>query len=806
MRGQFSCLVLMLGMGVAFANGFSGDYPIQPVPFTQVHFDGGFWGPRLETNRTVTLPYDFEKCEETARIDNFAKAAGLMEGSHEGAYFNDSDVYKIVEGAAYCLALTPDPELDAYVDKLIALFAGAQEDDGYLYTARTIDPENPAGGSGSVRWENIKNAHELYCVGHMYEAAVAHYQATGKRNFLDVAIKNADLIASVFGPGGLHNPPGHEEIEIGLVKLYRVTGDRKYLDLAKFFLDQRGRPEGHELYGEAYQDHMPVTEQREAAGHAVRAGYLYAGMADVAALTGEQAYIDAIDTLWENVVGRRMYLTGGIGSTRTHEAFGGDYDLPNRTAYNETCAAIANALWNQRLFLLHGDAKYVDVLERIIYNGFLAGIALEGNTFFYPNPLEADGKTPFNHGSILRQPWFGCSCCPSNVVRFLPSLLGYVYAQREDKLYVNLYANGSGEVTLGKTKVALTQRTQYPWDGNIALMVTPETDTEFTLMVRIPGWAQGHPVPSDLYTYLEEDTPPYTLAVNGKPMEIPLEKGYAPIQRLWQAGDVVELHLPMPIRRVLSLEKVAEDRGKVALERGPIVYCAEGVDNEDEIFNRVLSDEIALTATHQPDLLGGVTVITGETPTLRFAEDKRGISETKPFTAIPYYAWAHRGENAMTVWHARTAEMATPAPVPTLASKSAITASHCFESDTVTALNDQVLPAASHDQDIPRMTWWDHKGSREWVQYDFPEPTEISAAEVYWFDDTPAGGCRVPASWMIRCKDGERWKTVASSSETGLAPDTMNRIEFAPVRTGAIKLVVRLQDGMSGGILEWTVE
>jgi DUF1680 family protein len=391
------------------------DYPVTPVAFTRVGFADAFWSQRLETNRKVTIPYDFQKCEDTGRVDNFVKATGLMEGSHEGIFFNDSDVFKVIEGASYSLSLHADPDLDAYLDDLIAKIAAAQESDGYLYTARTIDPGAvTAEREGLTRWSNLRVNHELYNVGHMYEAAVAHYQATGKRNFLDIALKNAELIDSVFGPDKKRDVPGHQEVEIGLVKLYRITGEKRYLELAKFFLDERGHARGRELYGNfdnpgVMQDHLPVVEQDEAVGHAVRAVYMYSGMADAAALTGDQAYLEALNALWDNVVAKKLYLTGGIGARHHGEAFGDDYELPNDTAYTETCAAIGNIYWNHRMFLLHGDAKYLDVLERSLYNGFLSGIALSGDRFFYVNPLSFDGETDFNRDdSRERLPWFGC--------------------------------------------------------------------------------------------------------------------------------------------------------------------------------------------------------------------------------------------------------------------------------------------------------------------------------------------------------------------------------------------------------------
>jgi hypothetical protein len=624
------------------------DYPVQPIPFTHVRIDDGFWQPRLRTNRRVTIPYDFQTCEETGRIDNFAKAAGWLDGEFEGIRFNDSDVFKVIEGAAYALSRHPDPALDAYLDDLIAKIAAAQEDDGYLFTTRTIDPDNPARDAGEMRWSSLRGSHELYNLGHLYEAAVAHYRATGKRALLDVALRSADLVADLFGPDKLRDVPGHEEIEIGLVKLYRVTGEGRYLDLARFFVEERGRAHGHrrELYGPYAQDHAPVVEQDAAVGHAVRAGYLYAGVADVAALTGDADLLDAIDRIWEDVVARKLYITGGIGARHEGEAFGAPYELPNATAYNETCAAIANVLWNHRLFLLHGDAQYLDVLERTLYNGFLAGVGFSGRAFFYPNPLAADGETAFNKGAATRQPWFGCSCCPTNVVRLLPSLPGYVYARQAGRVYVNLYIAGEATLAVNDTEVRLTQATRYPWDGDVAITVTPARPRAFELRLRVPGWARGRPVPSDLYRYSDPTAPPVTLAVNGAPVPLELAQGFAVISRTWRPGDSVTLHLPMPVRRVLSHPQVTENAGRVALERGPLVYCAEGVDHAVSVFDLVVPAAAELVVQREPELLPGVTVVRGP-----------ALADGAPveLTAIPYYAWSHRGVGEMAVWLRREA-------------------------------------------------------------------------------------------------------------------------------------------------------
>ena len=634
------------------------DYPIRPAAFTQVQVHDVFWAPRLETNRTVTVPFALKKNEETGRVNNFRKAAGLMKGPHQGKRYNDSDVFKVMEGASYTLMLQPDTQLKKELDNLIMIIGTAQEPDGYLYTTRTIDPKNPAPGAGRERWSNLRVSHELYNVGHMYEAAVAHFLATGERSFLNIAVKNADLLVRTFGPAKKRAFPGHQEIEIGLSKLYRVTGNRAYLDLAKFFLDERGHYFGGEKHDpkdpfsvydsdEYMQNHKPVVAQEEAVGHAVRAMYMYAGMADVAALGGYPDYVKAIDRLWQNVVGKKMYLTGGVGARDTSEAFCSAYELPNASAYTETCAAIGNALWQQRLFLLHGDAKYVDVLERVMYNGLISGVSLDGMSFFYQNPLESAGK-------YVRSAWFEVACCPPNITRFLPSVPGYVYATRDDVLYVNLFIGNAAMVDMKGQKIGLKQETRYPWDGVVKLTVEPEKPAEFSVYVRIPGWAMNQAVPSDLYKFLDKDDEKPTLKVNGSVVALDLDKGYARVKRRWKKGDVIELVLPMPVRRVVAHAAVKDDVDKVALQRGPIVFCAEGPDNGGRALNLILPDDGKISAEFRPDLLKGVVVLRGKA--LAAASSAAGkVSSTKEqdFLAIPYYAWANRGAGEMKVWFPR---------------------------------------------------------------------------------------------------------------------------------------------------------
>lgn len=613
------------------------DYPIQPVQFTDVHIADNFWSPRIKTSCETTIPYDFEKCEATGRIDNFAKAGGLLEGAYEGMWFNDSDVFKIIEGAAYALQIADDPALDTYLDALIAKIAAAQEDDGYLYTPRTIDPANVPEQSGPQRWSKLVMSHELYNVGHMYEAAVAHYQATGKTSLLDVALKNADFLLSIFGTDGIRDVPGHQEIEIGLVKLARVTGNMQYLNLAKFFLDERGHAHDRTLGGAYTQDHLPVVEQREAVGHAVRALYMYAGMADVAALTGDTDYRDAIMGLWHNVVGKKMALTGGTGARHEGEAFGADYELPNLTAYNETCAAIANIFWNHRLFLLTGEAKYIDVLERTLYNGFLSGVSLSGKAFYYVNPLSSDGEYRFNSDdTITRQEWFSCSCCPTNVVRLLPSLSGYIYAVQGNSLYVNLYMANEAHIQLADTTVTVLQDTAYPWNGHVKLTVQVTKPAEFTLRLRKPGWAMGHPVPGDLYHYTgSNDAIQPTIKIDGDFIQPASEDGYWLIPRKWAGGCAIEIDFPMPIQRVIANNKIQDLAGKVALERGPIVYALEEIDNQQDVFDLALADNTPLQTEPRPDMFDGIVIVSANQLNL---------------LAIPYYAWGHRKIGKMNVW------------------------------------------------------------------------------------------------------------------------------------------------------------
>lgn len=619
-------------------------YPINPTPFTSVKLADGFWGERLKACRLTTIPLAFNKCEETGRYHNFENATHPSDTIHVGGFsFDDTDVYKTIEGASYILQTYPDKKLENYIDSVLTIVAAAQEPDGYLYTSRTMNPKHPHEWAGSKRWETVEIlSHEFYNLGHMVEGAIAHYQATGKRNFLDIAIRYADCVCREIGPdkGQLLRVPGHQIAEMALAKLYIVTGNEKYLRQAKFFLDMRGRTSRTDAYSQA---HLPVIDQREAVGHAVRAVYMYSGMADVAALTGDPAYVNAIDAIWDNIVSRKYYITGGIGARHEGESFGSNYELPNASAYCETCAAIGNVYVNHRLFLMHGDAKYYDVLERTLYNGVISGMSVDGGAFFYPNPLES-------HGEHERQPWFGCACCPSNLCRFIPSIPGYVYAVKDRDVYVNLFMSNTAKLDVEGKLVELSQSTNYPWNGDITITVNKNKAGKFGMKIRIPGWVQNKVVPSDLYSYSDGKQPGFTISINGTAVDSNIEKGYITINRQWKKGDVVDIHFDMEPRTVIANENVAADRGRVAFERGPLVYCAEWPDNEFDIHHIIVSQNPKITATNRHDIINGLITLTTDAQTLAYDATGALMADKVKLTLIPYYAWCHRGKGNMAVW------------------------------------------------------------------------------------------------------------------------------------------------------------
>ena len=633
------------------------DYTYVAVPFTQVKITDNFWLPRLKLNHTSTIPTSFERCENTGRVKNFEMAASKSGKFCTTFPFDDTDIYKTIEGASFSVSLFPDAKMVRYMDSLIDIVAKAQEPDGYLYTARTIDPTTPHSWAGKVRWEKERElSHELYNAGHLYEAAVAHFEATGKRNLLDIALKNADLVCSVFGQDKLHSAPGHEVVEMGLVKLYRVTGKAEYLNTAKYFIEERGHFKGYDASsldpwknGAYWQDHIPVVDQKEAIGHSVRAGYLYSAVADIAALTGDKAMLAAIDSIWLNLVSKKLYVQGGAGAIPSGERYGDNYELPNLTAYNETCAAISNVYWNQRMFQLHGESKYIDVLEKILYNGLISGVQLDGKKFFYTNALESRATSTHKSFEGERSGWFECSCCPTNVTRLLPSIPGYMYAQNGRDLFVNLFVNSNTTININQKQVDIQQSNNYPWNGDLKFVISPKKGmVPFALKVRIPGWALEEAIPSNLYTFGSKTNNKVVIKVNGVAVEYKIENGYAIIDKSWNKNDVVEMNLPMDVRRVYS-DKLADDIGKVAIQRGPLMYCAEWADNDGKVTNIILPSGSEFTSEFNPNLLNGVTTLKANIQKVEIANNQVNTVQ-RQLIAIPYYAWANRGKGEMTVW------------------------------------------------------------------------------------------------------------------------------------------------------------
>ena len=775
---------------------------IVEVPFTNVHLSDNFWLPRIEINRTVSIPSAFRECEKSGRFDNFAIAGGLKEGEHRGDFsFDDTDPYKVIEGASYSLAVHYDKQLDHYLDSVIAIIASAQEDDGYLTTCVTNKCYRLSGWWGRSKWEKI-NSHELYNSGHLIESAIAHYRATGKRSFLNVAIKNADLVCKTFGlnEGQIHRPGGHPIIEMALCKLYKVTGNKKYLDGARYFVEETGRcTDGHHP-SEYSQDHKPILQQDEIVGHAVRAGYLFSGVADVAALTNDKAYSEALQRIWNNMSSKKLFITGGIGSRAQGEGFGPNYELNNHTAYCETCAAIANVYWNHRMFLATGESKYIDVCERALYNNVLSGVSLSGDLFFYDNPLESDGE----HG---RQRWFGCACCPGNVTRFVASVPNYIYAAQGKDIYVNLYAQGKANIG----GVELEQTTDYPWDGKVRIRLN-KGGGKFSIKLRIPGWLKKHPFGNNLYTYLDA-AKTADISVNGVKVGHD-NPDYVSIDRKWKKGDVIEINFPMEVRRVLANDNAEDDRGKVALERGPVVFCLEGKDQPDNtVFDKYILDSTPIQSHFEKDLLNGVVVLEGNAKELQ----RNGEVKDVRFRAIPYSTWNNRGGDQMEVWIANTPAKAVATPLPTIASRAQTfsnrgpiqnDAPETAPTDSwAGGVNDQWEPKRSSDTSKPYHYWWLKRGTTESISYKFKEAEEVSNVQVYWLDfDHYDGDFRVPESWTLyyETADGS-WKEVEDHSPFTVKKDCYNSIDFKPVKTKGLKIVTKLQKGQSGGVLEWKV-
>jgi uncharacterized protein len=611
---------------------------ISPINFSKVEINDNFWTPKINTVATVTLNACISYTEnKTGRIRNFEKASNGI-GKHEGIFFDDSDVYKALEAIAYSLKNRPDAVIEKKADEWIDKIAAAQQPDGYINTFYTLT-------GLQNRWTDM-DKHEMYCTGHLLEAGIAYFNTTGKRKLMDVGIRMVNHIDSNFRLAGRHWVPGHEEIELALVKLYHATNEKHYLDLAEWFIKQRG----HGYYRGAKRDpkydqnDVPFENQKKVEGHAVRAMYLYTGAADVTAAKKDTTYLPALFSIWNNLVAKNMYITGGIGSSGQNEGFTKDYDMPNESAYCETCASVGMILWNQRMNLMTGESKYIDVLERSLYNGALAGLSLSGDKFFYGNPLASSG-------GYSREEWFGCACCPSNIARLVASVGNYIYATSLDAIYVNLFISSSTVIPVGKHNISITQQGNYPWDGNTIIKISPDIKLKKKLFVRIPGWAVNKPVPGDSYTYLLTDKSPFSIKLNEKEVKYTVEKGYAVIEREWKKGDEISILLPMNIEKVVACDSIQENKGLVALQRGPLVYCVEHADNDGKAMNIIYPDNANFSASFKPMLLGGIMTINSKVPVVKISSDGESVSSTiKEVTAIPYYSWANRGEGEMQIW------------------------------------------------------------------------------------------------------------------------------------------------------------
>jgi hypothetical protein len=642
---------------------------LTPVPFNQVTLTDTFWLPRLETQAKTLVPFALEKTQPA--VENLKRTAHFLNGVADSLPFPhrylSSDLYKVMEGVACLLTNNRDPALEKKMDDIIDIIAEAQKEDGYLYVAHiTGVAKNHStwggAGMGDKPYSWVVHSHELYNMGHMYEAAIAYYRATGKAKWLRVAEKNARHINRVFFEGDpdynngrpVNQAPGHQEIELALTKLYRVTGNRLYLNMAQKFLDIRSvtyRPCGKGVMAPTYaQQHAPVAEQRKAVGHAVRAAYMYSAMADIDAITQQGKYDQTLDAVWHNIVDTKMHITGGLGAVHGIEGFGPGYVLPNKDTYNETCAAVGNVFFNFRMFLNHMDAHYMDVAEVALMNNALAGVNLDGNRFFYVNVLEADGETPFNHGNAGRSPWFGTACCPSNLARLIPQVSGMMYAHHGTDIYVMLYAGNSTKIPLENGTVKLTQETRYPFDGKIKLTLVPKTPRSFTLRLRIPTWAQGKQfVPGELYRYRTKSASKWMLRVNGDPVNARLEKGFTVISRRWNPGDVVELFLPMQIRFNSAIDAVENNRERLAVSRGPLVYCAEEIDNGTKTQKIFIDENTAQMDLHSSVFQEGKlkNIVKLEIPAYKMVEN---TPSKMTLTMVPYYAWNNRGTGSMMVW------------------------------------------------------------------------------------------------------------------------------------------------------------
>lgn len=799
--------------------------PLTPISFEKVTLCDSFWLPRLHIQKKTLVPFSLEKT--ASAVENLRRTAAFNKGEKKEkliplALYVSSDLYKVMEGAAYLLTLEKDEALEKQMDEIIDIISEAQTEDGYLYEDHIVDKEmrNPRNiwGTGDKPYSYVIFSHELYNMGHMYEGAIAYYRATGKRKWLDVAEKSARHINKVFFEGDpryndgkpVNQAPGHEEIELALVKMYQVTGDTLYLNMAKRFIDIRGvtyRPDNlRNTTAEYAQQHLPVRQQKTAVGHAVRATYLYSGMADIAATTGDTTLIPALKSVWHDIVDKKMHITGGLGAVPNIEGFGPDYMLPNKETYNETCSAVGNVLFNYRMFLMTGEAKYVDVAEISLYNNVLAGVNLEGNRFFYVNPLEADGIKAFNHGRAGRSPWFGTACCPSNLARLIPQVPGMIYSHTDDDIFCALYASNTTEIALARNSVKLHQQTEYPFDGKISIEVTPDApDAEFTLWMRIPTWCNSNQfVAGELYKYADNEQHTITASVNGKSVSSTTIDGFLPIKRKWQKGDKVELELPMAMRFSEADARVESDSNRICITRGPLVYCAETADNIYPVSQYYITD----TETKEK-ISKFQNGIMKNIPAIEIEANAATADEEHPakLTLVPYYAWNNRGDKAMNVWFARDAATARTSIKILAPNIESVNASFTYNNDDVTAIADNLRPANSADNSIPRWTSWPQLGKEQQVEIKLKKRMSIESISVYWYNDNK--GVKYPESWRAEYKTGDKWNKYIPyiTDSYATAGNQFNMVHpTAPVETDAIKLYITPQKDAAAGILEVIIE
>jgi DUF1680 family protein len=789
------------------------DYPAQAAAVDSVKIEGGFWGPRIDTNAKVTLPNNLQFIERTGRIATFDRAAGVnKQGGDNDVSVVDSDVYKILEGAAYTLQLRPD-DVDADdIARQVARVIAAREDDGFLCPRITLKGEE-------FRWNNLHKSHVLYSAGHLFEAGAAWQSATGEKKLLAASAKFADIIDNKFGPEGVYETPGHQEIELALVRLYRATGEEKYLNLCRFFLEQRGHLHGGQervsgvksRAADYNQDRVPLAEAEHAVGHVVRAGYTYAAMADIVAIQGHEGFRGALDRLWDDVVGSKLYITGSSAAAQYYdEGFGDSYHLPNDTAYCETCSTISNAMWSHRMALLNEDASYIDVMERALYNGVLSGISLSGDHYFYTNPLAS-------RGGVKRSPSWDPACCQSNLVRTIPQIGTMAYATGPETAFVNLFVAGEAKLKLQKGTVRLRVETEYPWDGKVRITVEKSIEEPFTIAVRIPGWATEKPVPSTLYRFAKPTKEAPSLKVAGESLEtVATEKGYARLTRTWKTGDVIELNLPMPVRRVLSDERVEANTGLVALQRGPIVYCIEATDNGDQRTNAiVLGDDVPLRAERREDLLGGIVGVTADAAIASESAWGEPVEvRSQKLLAVPYFAWANRKVGYMDIWIAREPTNSTPLPRMTAIHDAKITDSTKSKS-SFEALRDGRDGPKSESRTTPRVTLKENGEGKTWIQCEWSKPRELDRTSVYWAVDSRSQvywGKRIrgtdlvlPRSWKVMYQDGDEWREVETDDKYTLRTDLPNEVRFSPIKTRALRLEIDSAPSPSA-IQEWSID